>query len=48
MNNNVNFINNNDFVNTNLMIQNGQINNFYPINIQFINNNIDKDNEKDL
>ena len=48
MNNNVNVINNNDFVNTNLMIQNGLINNFYPINIQYINNNIDKDNEKNL
>ena len=50
MNNNVNVINSNDFVNTNLMIQNGLINNFYPINIQFINNNIDKDNldEKNL
>ena len=50
MNNNVNVINSNDFVNTNLMIQNGPINNFYPINIQSINNNIDKDNldEKNL
>ena len=50
VNNNLNFINNNNFLNTNLMIQNGPINNFYPINIQFINNNIDKDNldEKNL
>jgi SHAQKYF class myb-like DNA-binding protein len=50
MNNNFNFINNNDFVNNNLMVQRGLINNFYPINIQFINNNIDKDNldEKNL